>query len=111
MFSDVFCQIIRKEVATNLILETDRAVAILDKEPKSKGHILILPKDHVNTLDELPTESAHEIIELVQRLSTVIQKLFMCVGYSYAMLIVVTICKMSITSISMYMEKIEGEIR
>ena len=52
----VFCQIISGEVHGHVVLETDDLVAFLDARPVFKGHVLLVPRVHVDTLPDLPAE-------------------------------------------------------
>ena len=48
----IFCKIIHKEAAANIIFEDEHSVVISTIEPVSKGHVLVLPKKHyTNVLD------------------------------------------------------------
>lgn len=52
----VFCSIVRGEEPAEVVLETDDVVAFLDTRPVFKGHVLVVPRDHIPTLTELPDE-------------------------------------------------------
>ncbi len=48
----IFCKIVRGEIPSFKVSEDDKTLAILDINPVSRGHTLVLPKDHyVNILD------------------------------------------------------------
>lgn len=49
----VFCKIVRGEIPSAKVLETDVAVAFLDIHPVNKGHILLVPRVHHADLSEL----------------------------------------------------------
>jgi len=49
----VFCKIINKEIPTDLIFENERFVVFNDINPKAKIHILILPKQHIESIKSL----------------------------------------------------------
>jgi histidine triad (HIT) family protein len=56
----VFCRIIRGEIPSARVLETDHAVVLLDINPLNPGHALIVPRAHHAHLGELPADiSAH----------------------------------------------------
>ena len=55
-----FCAIIRGERPTVTILETERLIAFLDHRPVFRGHTLLVPKQHVQLLSELPAEHVPE---------------------------------------------------
>lgn len=54
MPSDVFCQIIAGEVVASEVWRDDQVVAFLDHRPVFKGHVLLCPASHVETLLDLP---------------------------------------------------------
>ncbi len=52
----IFCKIANGEIPSSTVYEDERFRAILDLGPASKGHTLILPKEHYSDLTELPEE-------------------------------------------------------
>lgn len=48
----VFCKIIEGEIPSHRVYEDENVVAFLDANPVSKGHTLVVPKEHVETIDE-----------------------------------------------------------
>lgn len=64
----VFCAIVAGDTAADVVLETDRFVAFLDARPVFKGHTLLVPREHLETLLDLPTELHLEWVDLQQRL-------------------------------------------
>ncbi|WP_327091378.1 HIT family protein [Nonomuraea sp. NBC_01738] len=54
MSSDLFCEIIAGERPARLVASDDVAVAFLDARPVFKGHLLVVPRAHVETLTDLP---------------------------------------------------------
>jgi histidine triad (HIT) family protein len=64
----VFCAIIRGERKAEIILETERLIAFLDHRPLFRGHTLLLPKQHVTLLSELPADQVPEFFGTAQRL-------------------------------------------
>ena len=51
--SCIFCKIAAREVPAEIVRESDRVVAFRDIDPKAPTHILLIPKEHVESLDEL----------------------------------------------------------
>jgi histidine triad (HIT) family protein len=49
-----FCAIVRGEVESQLVLSDDETLAFLDSRPLFPGHSLLVPRDHVETLVDLP---------------------------------------------------------
>ncbi len=70
----VFCQIISGDLAGHLVLETDDLVAFLDTRPVFKGHVLLVPRTHVETLPDLPAEQRDGFMAAAQRLATAVKE-------------------------------------
>lgn len=54
----IFCKLANKDIPTNIIYEDEKFTVILDASPATKGHALILPKNHAANIYELPDEDA-----------------------------------------------------
>jgi len=52
----IFCKIIEGEIPSTKIYENDYVIAIEDINPKAKVHVLVIPKMHVESLNELEDE-------------------------------------------------------
>ncbi|OGK13144.1 MAG: hypothetical protein A2W80_11680 [Candidatus Riflebacteria bacterium GWC2_50_8] len=64
-----FCAIAQKSVDAVIIWEDSDIVAFLNKCPIREGHCQIIPKKHIETFEEMPSDIAGKIIELGQRLA------------------------------------------
>ena len=69
-----FCQIVRGEIAAYLVASDDRVIAFLDRAPLIKGHVLVAPREHVETLDDLRDELVTPLFVAVRRLSIAVQR-------------------------------------
>lgn len=78
----VFCKIIRKEVASNIIYEDDLVCCFLDIDPINEGHVLIVPKQHHNDIDDLDNKTLLRITELSVKLVKTIKKAYRPDGYT-----------------------------
>ena len=58
----IFCKIIKKEIPSEIIYESENFIVINDIKPKSEGHCLIIPKKHYKTLFDLPNLLGNELI-------------------------------------------------
>lgn len=54
----LFCKIIEKKIPSKPVYEDDKLLAFHDINPKAPTHILIIPKKHIATIDELSSEDA-----------------------------------------------------
>jgi histidine triad (HIT) family protein len=62
-----FCQIIEGDLAAHFVLDDDDVVAFLDHRPLFPGHTLVLPRDHIETLADLPGDRVGPFFRQVQR--------------------------------------------
>ena len=72
MSACVFCQIVAGDLPGHLVLETDDLVAFLDTRPVFKGHVLLVPREHVDTLPDLPAELRDPFMEAAQRIAVAV---------------------------------------
>jgi histidine triad (HIT) family protein len=64
----IFCKLANGDIPTNSIYEDEKFNVILDNGPATKGHALILPKDHADSLFDLPEETAADAMKLAKKL-------------------------------------------
>lgn len=64
----IFCKIANGEIPAATLYEDEMFRVILDLNPASKGHALILPKDHAANLFELPEEVAEKALPLAKKI-------------------------------------------
>ena len=64
----IFCKIANGEIPSKTIYEDDSFRAILDLGPATRGHALILPKDHYRDLFALPPATCAAVMQLAQKL-------------------------------------------
>jgi histidine triad (HIT) family protein len=70
----IFCRIIGGEEMVSLVHEDDQTLAFLDIQPMSKGHTLIVTKDHYETLFDLPEELAAHCLAVARRIAPGIKR-------------------------------------
>lgn len=66
MFDCLFCQIIDRTIPAKLIYEDDIVVAFNDINPQAPTHILIVPRQHISTLNHLTKEDTFTVGHMVQ---------------------------------------------
>jgi histidine triad (HIT) family protein len=69
----VFCAIIRGETAAVTITETEHLLAFLDHRPLFRGHTLLVPKQHLRLLSDLPGDLVTEFLTTAQRLERAVE--------------------------------------
>lgn len=65
----IFCKLANGDIPTNSIYEDDSFKVILDMSPATKGHALILPKNHFADLYELPEEEVAGAFKLAKKMA------------------------------------------
>lgn len=61
----LFCKIATREIAADVVHESDRVVAFRDINPQAPTHILLIPREHVGSAAEVEKEHAALLLELV----------------------------------------------
>ena len=69
----VFCSIVRGEVDATIVARTPSTVAFLDTHPVFKGHVLVVPHDHHETLKDLPADVLPAFFAAVQRIAQAVE--------------------------------------
>jgi len=54
----VFCGIVKSEIPASVVYEDAATMAFMDLRQTNKGHVLVVPKTHVQTIDLLPSAVA-----------------------------------------------------
>ena len=71
----IFCKIIKKEINTKIITETENSIAFLDAFPLAKGHTLVIPKKHHEKIQNLSKEENSDLFTTVQKVLSKVDKL------------------------------------
>ena len=74
----VFCKIVNKELPAKVVYEDDLVMAFYDINPQAPVHILIVPKEHIPTVNDL--EEKHK--ELIGHIFLVARKIAQDMGYA-----------------------------
>jgi histidine triad (HIT) family protein len=69
----LFCKIVAREVAARLVFEDEVSLAFLDHRPVFPGHCLLIPKQHFETLTDLPVDLIGPFFRNVQLLARAVE--------------------------------------
>ena len=69
----LFCSIVAGETAGAVVLDDDDFVGFLDIRPLFKGHVLLVPRTHLETLPDLPAAQRDGFLAAAQRLATAVK--------------------------------------
>lgn len=78
----IFCKLAGGDIPTRSIYEDEKFRVILDADPASKGHALILPKEHYANIYELPDETAGAAFVLAKKMATHMTEVLSCDGFN-----------------------------
>ena len=65
----IFCRIVAREMPAHIVLDDDCCLAFLDLRPLFPGHVLVVPRDHHETLLDLPPALLEPLFTRVRRLA------------------------------------------
>ena len=68
----VFCDVVAGELAAEVVFEDEGFLAFLDHRPVQKGHILMVPRQHLATLLDLPPDLHERFVANAQRLASAV---------------------------------------
>ncbi|MDQ2647960.1 MAG: HIT family protein [Actinomycetota bacterium] len=71
--SCTFCSIVAGESPAHVVLDDDVVVAFLDIRPLFHGHVLVVPRPHVEVLTDLPVAEVGPYFERVQQVSAAVR--------------------------------------
>ena len=63
----IFCLLANGDIPTAKVYEDDDLTVILDAGPATKGHALVLPKDHYKNITEVPQELAGKLVAIASK--------------------------------------------
>ena len=78
----IFCRIAAGEIPSATLYEDDEFRVILDLGPASKGHALILPKEHYRNLHDIDEETAAKAMKLARKMVKKMTDVLGCDGYN-----------------------------
>lgn len=76
----IFCKLANGEIPSRTLYEDEQFRVILDLGPATKGHALILPKEHADNLYELPEELASACLVVARRMAVRMRETLKCDG-------------------------------
>jgi histidine triad (HIT) family protein len=81
----LFCGIAAGKVPAQLVLERPQCMAFLDHRPLFKGHALLIPREHIGTLEELPDSLLPPFFGAARDLASAVQEAMEAEGTFVAM--------------------------
>ena len=76
----IFCKIINGDIPSNTIYENSDFKVIMDASPATKGHVLILPKEHFKDIYDIDAETAGKLFQLASVVARALKEALHCDG-------------------------------
>ena len=70
----IFCKILKNEIPSNKIYENDNVFAFLDINPVNPGHVLVIPKEHYDHMEEVPDDLLCEVIKAIKKITIAVKE-------------------------------------
>ena len=77
-----FCKIAAGEIPSRIIYEDSDLIAIMDLNPTSKGHSLIIPKEHCTNIYDIDEDIAAKVMKTAKKLATKMTVALNCDGFN-----------------------------
>jgi len=71
----LFCKIANKEIPSRIITETENSIAFLDAFPVSRGHTLVIPKNHYEKVQDMTDIDNNDLFDTVHKVISKVDKL------------------------------------
>lgn len=78
----IFCKIAAGEIPSRKIYEDKDLIAIMDLSPTSKGHSLIIPKEHCTNIYDIDEDIAAKVMKTAKKLATKMTTALNCDGFN-----------------------------
>jgi histidine triad (HIT) family protein len=69
----IFCKIIASEIPARVIMQDERAMALLDAFPLAAGHTLVIPKSHYAKVQHMSEQDSNAVFEMVWKLAGTVE--------------------------------------
>lgn len=77
-----FCKIINKQLPAYVVYEDEQLISFLDIAPIHEGHVLIVPKQHVDSIEKLSDDEIIDIMGMARKIVVALKDIYGNEGYS-----------------------------
>ena len=81
----IFCKIIKNDIPSTKVFEDEKVLAFLDIRPVNKGHVLIIPKEHCETLLDMSENMLKEVMVATKKIAKSFRKGLKAEGFNLKM--------------------------
>ena len=72
----IFCKIILREIPAKILSESSNSISFLDAFPLAKGHVLVIPKNHHQKIQDMSKEENTDLFSLVHQMISKVDSLY-----------------------------------
>ena len=65
----LFCKIVTGEIPATRVAEDERTIAFMDINPATRGHLLVIPREHATDLRDIAAKDLHAVLDVGQQLA------------------------------------------
>ena len=77
----LFCKIINGDIPSNKVYEDDRILAFYDLNPMAKVHVLVIPKEHIASVDEVTPDNSGIVAHIFEVIPKIAKEAGLTNGY------------------------------
>ena len=70
--SCIFCKIANKEIPSQIVFENENVLAFKDLNPQAPVHILVVPKKHISSMNEINSENSRSVAEVFEVIKKIV---------------------------------------
>lgn len=71
--SCIFCKIASKEIPSQMVFENENVFAFKDLDPQAPVHILVIPKKHISSINEINSDNSYMVAEVFQAINKIVE--------------------------------------
>ncbi len=79
----IFCKIVDGIIPSKSVMETENCIVVLDAFPATKGHVLIVTRDHKETLVDMTDAELSDVAKLMRDVGSAVKKATGCDGINF----------------------------
>ncbi len=79
--SCIFCEIAKGNIPSNKVYEDDKVLAFYDLDPQAPVHVLIIPKEHITSADDINEQNSSIVAHVFEAAAKITKQLGLTNGY------------------------------
>lgn len=80
----IFCKIIKGEIPSKKVFEDDQTIVFMSIDPATNGHLLVVPKKHIVTIEDMDLDTLSHMYSIIKNLYPMLKEKLNCEGLTIA---------------------------